>query len=93
VTEGGFGAVSVVARYDGIDLVSNDTNGGDLETIILGVDWWPTDYTRASLNWYRSDAMLGSSGSGLGTDFIALQTVGIPDEKVEGFMVRLQFDF
>ncbi len=93
ITEGGFGAVSVVARYDGVDLVSKDTNGGDLETITLGVDWWPTDHTRASLNWFQSDATLGNRGSGLGVDFIALQTAGISDEKVDGFMVRVQFDF
>lgn len=93
VTEGGKGAFSIVARYDGLDLTDAPTIGGDLKTIILGADWYPTSNTRLGINYFNSDANLGTSASRLAPEFIVLQTAGITEEKVRGFLIRAQYDF
>jgi len=72
--EGGMGAVSLVARYDMLDLEDNGYLG-QLDTIVLGVDWLPTKNTRLRLNYFDADAEDGfaESASGfnarLGFDF------------------------
>lgn len=93
ITDGGIGAISFVARYDTIDLADTSVNGGDLDSRIIGVDWWPTKNTRVGLNYFDSDANLGSSTSGLDSEFAALVTAGAPEESVNGFVARVQFDF
>ncbi|PHS77927.1 MAG: hypothetical protein COB56_01595 [Robiginitomaculum sp.] len=93
VTKGGIGAFSIVARYDGLDLVDGSVNGGDLKNIILGADWYPTKHTRIGINYFNSDANLGTSSSRLAPEFIALQTASISKEKVQGFLIRAQYDF
>jgi len=93
VTKGGIGAFSVVARYDGLDLVDTSVNGGDLKNVILGVDWYPTKNTRLGINYFNADANLGTSPSRLAPEFIALQTASVTQEKVKGFIIRAQFDF
>lgn len=63
--EGGMGAVSLVARYDMLDL---DDNGylGQLDTIVLGVDWLPTKNTRLRVNYFNADAEGGYADSASG---------------------------
>ena len=63
--EGGYGAVSVVARYDSLDL-QDGPYLGELDTIVLGVDWWPTKQTRVGLNYFDTDAENGSAEGGSG---------------------------
>lgn len=62
---GGYGAVSVVARYDSIDL-QDDVYLGKLDTVILGADWWPTRNTRLGVNYFNADAENGSADKGEG---------------------------
>ncbi|PHQ58710.1 MAG: hypothetical protein COC03_08105 [Robiginitomaculum sp.] len=93
VTEGGRGAFSVVARYDGLDLKDSAIDGGDLKTWILGADWYPTKNIRFGVNYFNSDADLGTSSSRLAPEFIALQVANIRKEKVKGFLIRAQYDF
>ena len=66
--QGGLGAVSLVARYDSIDL-QDALYTGKLDTVILGADWWPTQKTRFGVNYFNSDAKNGSADKGEG--FIA----------------------
>ena len=72
--EGGMGAVSLVARYDMLDLQDNGYQG-KLDTLVLGADWLPTKYTRLRVNYFNADADGGyaKSASGinarLGFDF------------------------
>ncbi len=74
IGEGGMGAISLVARYDTLDLEDNGYLG-KLDTIVLGVDWLPTKNTRLRLNYFNADAEDGyaESASGfnarLGFDF------------------------
>ena len=63
--EGGIGAFSLVARYDSIDL-QDEIYTGQLDTIILGADWWPNKYTRFGLNYFDADAENGNAESANG---------------------------
>lgn len=93
ITEGGMGAVSLVARYDSLDLNDTAINGGELETLIIGADWWPTRNTRIGLNYFNGDVAYGTSTSGLDSDFATQVTAGTVDDNVSGVVARLQFDF
>ncbi|PHR62548.1 MAG: hypothetical protein COA47_03105 [Robiginitomaculum sp.] len=93
VNEGGDGALAFVVRYDGLDLNDATIAGGRLDTIILGVDWYPTDHTRLGINYFNANATLGDSGSGLGSKFNKLRRSGVVGEDVEGVTIRLQYDF
>ncbi len=91
--KGGKGAFSVVARYDGLDLKDSAVDGGKLNTIVLGADWYPTKNTRIGVNYFNADADLGVNASRLAPEFIALQLGGIKKETVKGFLIRAQYDF
>lgn len=93
ITDGGMGAVSVFARYDTLDLTDQAVDGGDMETIVLGADWWPTKYSRLSLNYFDVDANLGTSTSGLDPAIAALVSSGAEKEGVSGFTLRAHYDF
>lgn len=61
LNDGGYGALSVVARYDSVDLNDTPVSNQTLDTIVLGVDWWPTKYTRLGVNYFDADAENGSA--------------------------------
>lgn len=63
--QGGYGAVSLVARYDSVDL-QDELYTGKLETVILGADWWPTKKTRLGINYFNADAENGAADKGEG---------------------------
>ena len=63
--EGGMGAVSLVARYDSLDLEDGPYNG-ELRTLAIGADWWPTKYTRLGVNYFDADADNGTAESASG---------------------------
>ncbi len=65
VGSGGLGALSLVARYDTLD-VQDGPYLGKLDTVVLGADWWPTKQTRIRLNYFDSDATNGSADSANG---------------------------
>lgn len=46
----GYGAVEVVGRYDNADY-SDSPTGGEGDTWLLGVNWYPTNNTRVSAHW------------------------------------------
>lgn len=93
ITDGGMGAVSLVARYDSLDLSDKAVDGGSLDTLLIGADWWPTRNTRIGLNYFNGDATLGSSTSGLDSAFAAEVTNGTVGDTAQGVVARLQFDF
>ena len=65
VGSGGLGALSLVARYDTLD-VQDGPYLGKLDTVVLGADWWPTKQTRVRLNYFDSDATNGAADSANG---------------------------
>lgn len=93
VTKGGMGALAFVARFDTIDLTDASVNGGSYNSYVIGADWWATKYTRLGVNFFKVDAELGTSTSGLDGSFASLVTAGAPEEDVTGVMFRAQFDF
>ena len=93
VTQGGHGAFAVAARFDALDLTDAGTDGGTLDTSVLGLDWYPTEHTRIGLNLFRTDAAMGTFTSGLDPAFAAQVMNGTASDKVHGATLRLQFDF
>ncbi|WP_189499432.1 OprO/OprP family phosphate-selective porin [Algimonas arctica] len=65
IGESGMGALALVARYDTIDL-QDGPYLGQLNTIVLGADWWATKQTRFALNYFNVDSENGSTKSGSG---------------------------
>ncbi len=98
VTQGGWGALSINARYDSLDLTDEGIEGGDLDTFALGVNWWLHEQTRLQLNYFNSDATLSgpNTGPSLGLQDVyaaAVTNAALNDDTVDGFVARLQFDF
>ena len=98
VTNGGWGALSVNARYDSLDLTDEGIQGGDLDTFAVGVSWWLHKQTRLQFNYFNSDATLSgpNTGPSLGLQDVyaaAVNNTLINDDTVDGFVARLQFDF
>ena len=65
VGAGGMGALSLVARYDTLD-IQDGPYLGKLDTVVLGADWWPTKQTRLRVNYFDSDATNGAADSASG---------------------------
>jgi phosphate-selective porin OprO and OprP len=93
VTEGGYGALSVSAAFDTLDLNDSGIDGGSLDTSLIGLSWYPTSQTRVGLSLFRSDGNLGTSASGLDPTFTAAVLAGQTSDVVTGFTLRLQADF
>lgn len=92
VGEGGLGALALFARIDVLDQSDAAIDGGRLDTMIAGADWYPTRHTRIALNMFHSDATFGATDSGLDPAFAAARARGITGDKVTGALVRIGFD-
>jgi phosphate-selective porin OprO/OprP len=55
VTAGGIGAIQLAARLDEADLnaAKYGIYGGNQTNLTLGVNWWPTSYSRVNVNYVR----------------------------------------
>jgi len=97
VTKGGWGALSINARYDTLDLTDEGIEGGEIDTFAVGVSWWLHKQTRIQLNYYNSDATLSGlnvgSSQGIADVFAASALRTFDEDTVDGFIARLQFDF
>ncbi len=89
ITAGGRGAWELAARYDVLDLVSDqasptpaasptlNSNGGEQKNLTLALNWWPISYVRVAANYVHSDLEDTAYGSG----------------ESNVFQTRLQIDF
>ncbi len=89
ITTGGKGAWELAARYDVLDLSSDqasptpaasptlNTNGGEQKNWTLALNWWPISYVRVAANYVKSDLSGTAYGKG----------------DVNTFQTRLQIDF
>ncbi|HEU4838226.1 MAG TPA: porin [Micavibrio sp.] len=52
LSDGGWGAWEVLARYDNLDLTDRSAGvvGGEMSNVTLGVNWYMTDYIRTMFN-------------------------------------------
>ena len=55
MVDGGFGAVQLTARYSSIDLTDGAIEGGEMDDITLGVNWYLNPNTRVMLNYVNAD--------------------------------------
>ena len=98
VTKGGWGAVSINARYDTLDLNDEGIQGGDIDTFAVGANWWLHKQARIQLNYFNANANLSGPnvGPSLGLQDVyaaAVTNAALTDDTVDGFIARLQFDF
>ncbi|MCG8634202.1 MAG: hypothetical protein MI863_10265, partial [Desulfobacterales bacterium] len=56
VSEGGFGAWEVSARYSVLNLTDDDVYGGDLKDITLGLNWYLENNLKIVFNYVHFDA-------------------------------------
>ncbi|MHC4957938.1 MAG: OprO/OprP family phosphate-selective porin [Planctomycetota bacterium] len=74
---GGYGALQIVLRLDGLKLEDQAANGGKLQTLLAGLNWHWNPNTRTMFNVVFADVENGPFGTG---------------EHV-AFQVRVAFDF
>lgn len=84
VNEGGMGAWAVTARYDTIDLTEPSYQGGDQDSIIVGVNWYLNRHTRLMLNYNHSSVKNAFNVAANGID---------GKNKIDGFGLRAQVDW
>jgi phosphate-selective porin OprO/OprP len=67
VNQGGWGAVELAFRYSNIDLTDGALDGGEMDILSLGVNWWFTRSTSLSVN-YRDITLdrFGTEGDSSG---------------------------
>jgi phosphate-selective porin OprO/OprP len=89
--EGGWGALELIARYAGVSMsrgeladmaVDFTQNSNRVNEITLGVNWWPTQNTRFSVDYVGENYHQGVQLSG-----------GRHGSHLNGVLVRFQVDF
>lgn len=84
VNEGGMGAWAVTARFDTIDLTEPGYQGGDQDSIIVGINWYLNRHTRLMVNYNHSSIKNAFNVAANGID---------GKNKVDGFGLRAQVDW
>jgi phosphate-selective porin len=51
VNRGGWGTIELAARYSRLDLTDGTVEGGELDILSLGVNWWLTPRYRETSKW------------------------------------------
>lgn len=80
---GGWGAFEIAARYSALDLVDGLVQGGTEDNFTLGLNWYPTAYTRLAFNWVYFE----TEGN------MATVPFGSPGHKGHAFGARAQVDW
>ena len=63
VNQGGWGVLEVASMYSHLDMTEGTVDGGEMDIISFGVNWWLTQSTVVSAN-YRDISLDRSDGSG-----------------------------
>ncbi|MDX2503531.1 MAG: porin, partial [Gammaproteobacteria bacterium] len=67
VNSGGWGTWEVYSRWSSIDLTDKNITGGEMNTLSMGLNWWPTSSIQASVNYrYSTLDHSGQKGSNHG---------------------------
>jgi phosphate-selective porin OprO/OprP len=67
VTQGGWGALETAFRYSSLDLTEGTVDGGDLEILSLGINWWLARRAQFSVDYrYISLDRFGIQGDSAG---------------------------
>ncbi|RLA22108.1 MAG: porin [Gammaproteobacteria bacterium] len=78
VGNGGIGAWQLGLRLSGIDLNDRDINGGEMNNLTIGLNWYPTDDIRISANYVNVLKVDGGPQDGVEPDI---------------FQIRFQWEF
>ncbi len=70
---GGIGAWELAARYSGLDLMDDGTNGGELGDASVGLNWYLNPNTRVMCNYVKADLEPSSGGPDGDTDILELR--------------------
>jgi phosphate-selective porin OprO/OprP len=89
----GLGALSLVARYDTLDLTKGLVDGGAYDAFIVGADWQLNKFIRLGINAFKTEVALGSRISGLDADIATYIQRGVDETDVKGVILRAQVDF
>ncbi|MBB3210080.1 phosphate-selective porin OprO/OprP [Rhodopirellula rubra] len=86
--EGGIGAWEIATRYSYIDLTDENINGGRLNNITAGLNWYLNPHTKFQFNYIYSmlDAQAGAGP-------IPDTPAGVGDSNAGIFAMRAQVDF
>ncbi len=86
--EGGIGAWEIATRYSYIDLTDENINGGRLNNITAGLNWYLNPHTKFQFNYIYSmlDAQAGAGP-------IPDTPAGVGDSSAGIFAMRAQVDF
>jgi phosphate-selective porin OprO and OprP len=76
----GIGAWELAARYDTVDLTDGPVSGGEMDSVTLGLNWYPTSFTRLMLNYVLND--IDATGP-----------IAFRDTDPQYLMLRVQTDF
>lgn len=76
----GAGAWELAARFNTLDLTDETVAGGEMDSVTLGLNWYPNQFTRLMLNYVRNDVD-------------ATGPVGFRETDPEYVMLRAQADF
>jgi len=71
--KGGMGAVEVAARLSSIDLVDDGTDGGELDDVTFGVNWYLNSNTRLMVDYTLADLDPTGAGSDGDTNILAFR--------------------
>ncbi len=55
VNSGGWGTWEVYSRWSSIDLTDESVNGGDMNTLSFGLNWWPLAAIQVNVNYRYSE--------------------------------------
>jgi phosphate-selective porin OprO and OprP len=75
VTDGGIGAIQLAVRLDEANLndVKYGVHGGNETNLTLGVNWWPTSYTRVNVNYVKMFPIGGGTNNGKSANIVAMR--------------------
>ena len=54
VKSGGWGAWEVYSRWSSVDMTDKNVDGGEMNTLSLGLNWWPLSSILANVNYRYS---------------------------------------
>lgn len=83
----GFGAWEVAARWSYLDLTDNQIQGGDMQNMTLGLNWYANPYCKCVFNYIHSwsESRPIRNGSIVGNQLISSET--------DAWGIRVQLDF
>ena len=95
LSEGGRGAVSLVLRFDHLDLDDGSAASGARDTWIAGMEWWLEDNLHLGINVYGTESAVQSilPSSVAGATSVSGIGSATGSDSLSGMLARFQFDF